>query len=362
MRRGIALGLGLASVALLGVAGGSHRFAAEKALAAATWNVQVGADLGDLPGGGGSQTANGYFPRAVTINAGDTVSWTFPSANPHTVTFDNGHQPPLFVEGLSPAPDNSGDLDLTAAALPRGSDGVSAVFDPKTQISSGVPTDAPDQRKPFSVTFNTPGVFDYICAIHGPAMIAQIIVEASGSALAETPAQEQARGKAELGFATGLAQEAVSGNAGPPPLGPPFTVGGTQILPAIAGIQTAQNVSALAFIPGSLTVRRGDVVLFTLPDFQEIHTVSFLSGATPPPLLDVVPSPSGPPKILIRAAIAVPAGGTTYTGSGVLNSGILFSGNTFAVTINAPAGTYEYRCLLHGDAPQNMKGTITVTE
>ncbi len=34
----------------------------------------------------------------------------------------------------------------------------------------------------------------------------------------------------------------------------------------------------------------------------------------------------------------------------------------FTITINAPPGTYKFRCTLHDGDPQNMTGTITVTQ
>jgi hypothetical protein len=50
----------------------------------------------------------------------------------------------------------------------------------------------------------------------------------------------------------------------------------------------------------------------------------------------------------------------TYTGNGIVNSGSLTSGNSFALKIDAPPGTYEYVCLFHADS-YNQKGTITVS-
>jgi plastocyanin len=298
-------------------------------------------------------------PRTLTIGAGDTVRWTFPASEPHTFTFDNGHQPPLFQEGFTPAPDGSGDFDITPLALPRPADGNHGVFDATIQINSGIPSEPPDQRRPFTLAFNTAGVYTYICAVHGPAMTALITVVPSGSALSETPDQAQSRAKAELGFATGVAH---SGLTQIPVASAPTPLSNATLFPVVAGTQPGPGIAALAFSPGNLTVHRGDAVLFSMADFQEIHTVTFLSGAAAPPAFDVAPQPAGPPKIVIRGSTSLPAGGNVYAGSGILNSGMLFPGTTVTVTFNAPPGTYEYRCLFHGDAPQNMRGTITVVE
>lgn len=63
---------------------------------------------------------NSFDPGSITVAAGTTVVWTNNGANPHTVTADDGSF-------------NSGTLD------PGGT---------------------------YSVTFNTPGTFGYVCTIH----------------------------------------------------------------------------------------------------------------------------------------------------------------------------------------------------
>jgi len=353
MRRPLALGLALGSLALLSAAGASSRLGTHPALAAQTWNVQVGADIPIAPGTpGGPVSGNWYFPNVVTVNAGDTVSWTFPSANPHGVTFDNGHTPKV-ADMINPLPDGS--LDLTGTLLPVPGPTPPSVFDPAAQLSSGVPTDPPDQRHPFTMTFNTPGVWTYECPIHGAQMWGQIIVQPTGSALSETPDKESARGQADLAAAAASLQ-------GPPPEPvPPLALSsGSSLVAVTVGAQISRGVSVLQFLPGDITVHSGDTVAFTGADPSEIHTVTFTSGAEPPPFLDVRPQPAGPPQIVFPAMVANPVGGQVYDGTGYLNSGILFPGQTFAVTINAPPGTYQYVCLLHGGAPQNMRGTITV--
>jgi hypothetical protein len=63
----------------------------------------------------------------------------------------------------------------------------------------------------------------------------------------------------------------------------------------------------------------------------------------------------------VPAAVAGPAGGTVYRGEGYVHSGLLTPGGVFALTIDAPAGTYAYACLLHY-ASLGHAGTLTVTE
>jgi plastocyanin len=79
MRRWLALTLAVASGALLCTATARGPFGITAVHAAQTWNVVAGGDGDQIPSGG-SLTSIGFFPSVVTINAGDTISWTFPSS------------------------------------------------------------------------------------------------------------------------------------------------------------------------------------------------------------------------------------------------------------------------------------------
>jgi plastocyanin len=212
---------------------------------------------------------------------------------------------------------------------------------------------------PFRMTFSQPGVYAYACMFH-PGMNGSIEVLPESAALAETPQQAQTRGLAQVAALTSQfradlqgvrpAQADVHGTA---------TVHAADVgLSTGAGQDNAGGVSALRFLPDALAVRRGDLVVWTLADPLEIHTVTFTSGATAPPLVDVRPQVGGPPVLAVPAERAGPAGGTTYTGDGFVNSGILHPGDSYALAIDAPAGMYEYVCLAH----PAMKGTLVVTE
>ena len=352
-RRGTLAFLAITPI-LIGGLGVRAHLRAPVVRAAQTWAVQVGADV-DLNNG---VTANAYFPGAITVDAGDTVSWTFPALIPHTVTFDNGVVPPLAATGIVPDP-GSGGADATAAINPVPTSGPPAAFDPKLQISSGVPLDPPDERTPFTLSFSQPGLYHYTCAIHGSAMGGTVTVLPAGAALPETSAQATGRGKAELAGAVG-------GTVGFFQANPAVTVGASptsSIHAVTAGAASGDGVSLLQFLAKDITVRRGDTVSWTVADPAEIHTITFLSGGPDPEFLSVVPQANGSPKFIFPANVVGPAGGTTYTGQGYLNSGFIFDGGSFAVRIDAPPGKYDYLCLIHATGfPYNMKGTITVTQ
>jgi plastocyanin len=115
------------------------------------------------------------------------------------------------------------------------------------------------------------------------------------------------------------------------------------------GVQSANGVIAgMIFTPSEIFVKSGDTVVWTV-DSGEIHTVSF--GA-PPPF-------SGPPSIedLIKL-FSTTAGGSSFTGTGYYNSGIMttmpeasgfpFAMQQYSLAINAPVGDYTFYCLVHG--------------
>jgi plastocyanin len=83
-----------------------------------------------------------FSPAALTVNVGDTVTWTNMDTAPHTVTVTSG-----------PVKFNSGNL------------------------STG---------QSFSYTFTTAGTYSYYCAVH-PDMVAKVVVNGSGTTPTPTP-------------------------------------------------------------------------------------------------------------------------------------------------------------------------------
>jgi plastocyanin len=350
MKRWLPLGIIGAMTALFAVTplGGGFSSHIKVARAAQAFDVVVGTDIeADLI------ETNAFLPRAITISAGDTVNWRFGGF--HTVTFPAGGPPPdFFTPGSGP-----GELQIGPGGfpIPLGPNPPGGPYDGSTLISSGTPQDDPAQAPPFTLTFTNPGVYQYLCLVHF-GMAGQVTVLGGGTTLPETPSQVKTRGQDELHAATGLVislaqgvnSAAAAGRAG---------VSGHAIA---AGLNTPLGASNTAFLPDTVTVRRGDVLSFVNSDTFNPHTVTFVSGAPSPVFIDAVPSPNGPPQLIIRANVAGPTGGTSYAGQGYLNSGILLPGQTFSVSIDAPAGTYTYICLIHGSESGGMKGTINVTE
>jgi len=172
--------------------------------------------------GGGNTTApwTVFVPQETRINAGDTVVWDNPTegaAEPHTVTFvlDNstmaGIVSPLGVSNtteftvIPPGSNNEpilipgeGGMNTLIAVNARtfnptiiDSQGAVQFMDPNANysmtgdekyVNSGwfLPTGLeglyPGSGNAFSVTFETPGTYEYLCIIH-PWMTGSVVVE-----------------------------------------------------------------------------------------------------------------------------------------------------------------------------------------
>jgi plastocyanin len=311
--------------------------------AAQTWDVQVGLDVPAAGGPEGIYSTQAYGPDPVIIRAGDTVRWTF--AGFHTVTFWNGHQP---QREIAPGP-NPGELMLTEAFFGNTPIDRVATFDPSRIINTGVPMgdEGPGQAPPtFSMVFPATGLFGYVCVLH-PGMRGTVEVREANATLPETPAQARARGQNTLNALISKIQTQVSQLR-------PTSAGGVHAV--LNGVGDAFGVSALMFAPGEIHVSRGDTVVWTLQDPFEIHTVTFTSGAQPPEFVDVRPQPQGPPQLVIPANVVAPQGGNVYMGQGYINSGIMTPGDSFILRFDAPAGSYDYLCVIH----PFMRGRVTI--
>jgi plastocyanin len=125
-----------------------------------------------------------------------------------------------------------------------------------------------------------------------------------------------------------------------------------------------QGIGIMAYFPDTVTIHVGDTVHW-VQNSNEIHTVTFLAGNQPPPL--IVPAqqlgvPANPSPLLLNPAAvdpAVPAGGL-YDGTSFVNSGLMGREpgqfQEFDLTFTEE-GTYDYMCLVHGFM---MSGQVVV--
>ena len=115
--------------------------------------------------GGGSETSSvmRFEEPELTIHAGETLEWTNDDPiTPHTITFGTEPQDPF-----PPSPNVTIDADgARHAVLNSPSDGVHSGFiqaAPQERIGLA---QAPSGVTRFRVTFNKPGIYPYICALH----------------------------------------------------------------------------------------------------------------------------------------------------------------------------------------------------
>ena len=322
--------------------------------AAQTWEVLVGTDIEEE-----FLSTQAFFPNPLAINVGDTVNFNFRGF--HTVTFLGGQPAPRFeVPGAE-----AGTLMLNPQAffssVPPGT--TTVTYNGSGYLNSGAPEEPEEEGappSPFAVTFTAAGSYTYLCLIH-PGMVARLVVEPAGAALPETPAQATARGQAQLQDVIATMRASADAVRFAQPISAEAP-GRATVQSALAGLGHGIGASKLAFLPDQVTVRRGDIVVWTMPDPFEIHTITFTSGANPPEFVEPQFGPggpgSGPPMLIIPANVVNPTGGSTYTGTGYVNSGILGNGASFALRFDAPAGSYEWLCVVH----PFMRGTVTVND
>lgn len=136
----------------------------------------------------------------LQIGVGDTVTWDWDKAGetPHTVSFLSGaEQPDYFLVEYQVFKDGSiNERDPPVIALnpdvwaPSGGDTYSGagIFNSGVLFGEKGPAGRPSS---YSLTFDTPGTFNYMCLMHGPRMsgtitVADIALPATGGAAPST--------------------------------------------------------------------------------------------------------------------------------------------------------------------------------
>ena len=280
-----------------------------------------------LVNAGASQSAEAlqslnFYPQSISVNAGDTVQWNYPTGEPHTVTL------------LGPRATVAAPNDPTNAA-PAGP----TTYDGTTYVSSGFLL----LGKSYRMTFLKAGSYQYYCLIH-PGMQGTVNVLAAGSAHLTDQATYTSAGAAQSATDLTIAAASVSTF--------PFVTGGPHL---VAGISPGMNMghpsslTVMRFLDGpalsntAVTIAAGQIVTWTNASNNSPHTVTIAPvGATFPTL-----SPFSPPS-----------GGNVYDGTMLVNSGVLAPGASFSLQFTKP-GTYTYHCIFHDDT-EHMIGTVTV--
>jgi plastocyanin len=287
--------------------------------------VSAAKELHAVAGGGEAGIAvNVFSPASIAVSVGDTVTWTNPYTEPHSVAF------------IAPGGSIDDEVAPINAAAAANFDGTQT-FSSGLYASAGMFAGSGDE---FSVTFKATGQFEFHCTIH-PGMVVDVTVVNSGF----TPPIDQDRVEARIqkGIDLGLAAAAaikvpdpVTGADGKKT----WTVPTPPVVPYEEFV-----VDVLRFTPAELNIGVGDTVVWENDSFTP-HTVTFIPG----------PPPAG-------FSPFVPMGVTSaYSPGQFLNSGLYgavpdWIGETFSLSFPV-AGTYQYICALHADS--GMVGIINV--
>jgi plastocyanin len=268
---------------------------------AQNWQVTVGANLHEQ-----AFQALNFFDNSITIDQGDSITWTV-GGNEHTVTFFAKRNQPFFPLNKRYGGDT---------------------YDGNIYTSSGILFTG----QSYTLKFTKPGTYPYQCLFHGPKMAGVVVVQNKGAVYPHTQSYYDQQGaisaRHELDAAIGSLDEF------------PFTSGGTSLAAGIApGLSSGPQSypTVLRFLDSdtlgdTVKVPVGTTLTWVNETNNEPHTVTFPKpGHTPPPS---------------KNPFAPASGGNVYDGSHLVNSGPLFPGQSFSLTF-VVKGTFTYYCLVH---------------
>ncbi len=274
-----------------------------------------------------------FLPNELWIHAGDSITWTMATDEPHTLSFLTAGQirNPFFVgcPGYSSSP---------------------AIFDGSTCVS----TPPMGNGQAFTVMFPTSGNFKVVCLFHENMTGTVHVLDATqplphDQAFYDNAARSESR--ALLADRDDMqSMHHGSGNS--------VIVGGGEVISTAGGSDT---LSVLRFTHKVITVHAGETVEWTNIDSITPHTITF--GTAPPN--PVPPSPN------VTVDVDGARHGTLTSTSDSVHSGFIQAApqdrvglpqanpgiTRFRVTF-AHAGIYPYICVLHDNL--GMTGTVRV--
>jgi plastocyanin len=320
-------------------------------LQAKEWNAVAGAESPDR----GSQ-ALAFLPNEMWIYAGDSIRWTFPTHERHTVTFLTASQ----TRPASFGPTFGVEIGCPGAT-PDG-----AAFDGTSCVNSDIlllPEDTDSTAHPpsYSVTFPTAGNYKLVCLTHADMTGVIHVLNASDTLPYDQDFYDR-QAQRDQAFLLSEANR-LQGR------GTPSQEDASQSTSVAAGIGqvvtttgAGSNTAALMrFVPATVVVHVGDTVEWMSLDPSINHTVTFGEEPDDPRVISTnvhaastgarlasITSPSDnvnsgflSPAAQDRAGLAESAPGITH----------------FRVTFTSP-GTFNYICAIHDS--DGMKGSVIV--
>jgi plastocyanin len=278
-----------------------------------------------------------YFPGAITIDEGDSITWSIMpgAAEAHTVTF--GTTGPCV------------DPNQTGVPVPGRSWSGTGCVSSGTILPSMAPAGA--GPKTFTLTFPKAGTYKYFCQFHVPAMVATVVVQPAGSPYPTAQASYVATSDPVLAQAVKSGQAALAAQS----VTTARNANGTTTYTMNAGYGDGKSYGLYRFGASNLTIHTGDTVTWVQRDPDDAHTVTFLNNGQDVPftLANGAPNPVAFARTPQRS----------YDGTGLVNSGLLppaaapAPARTYSLTFTRP-GSFKYVCLIHDDF--GMVGSIQV--
>jgi plastocyanin len=316
---------------------------------AQSWQVTAGAQSPDK-----GMQALAFMPNEIWIHAGDSITWTFPADEPHTMTFlKPGQVRPTYTAGCPGA---------TA-------DGAS--FDGSACVNSGHVTVA---GTTYTVAFPIPGNYKFVCLVHAN-MTGLVHVLSPAEPLPhdqdfydrQAAAQQRALlSDRDGGFGKKFREDSDhdSDGANARVHSRQIVTGTGEMVSTPGGLQ---SVSMMRFMQPNVTIHAGETVEWASSDVSG-HTITF--GQEPPNVTPETP-PSASPNVLLfsdddgaRHAILTSPADSVHSGriapgpqdrSGLAQAppGVTL----FRVTFTNP-GTYPFICAFHDQL--GMTGEVIV--
>jgi plastocyanin len=310
------------------------------------WRAIAGAESRNQ----GSQ-ALAFLPNELWIHAGDSVRWTFPTHERHTLTFLRPGQtrPPAFGPIF-------GVLVGCPGTTPDGSsfDGLTCVTSDVLLVDEGI-----ESPPSYSVVFPVHGNFKFVCLVHADMTGVVHVLDASETLPhdQEFYSRQAQRDRAVLLADAGRLQRVHGDEDDEQSSGVAAGIGEI-VTTTGAGSQTA---SLMRFERQTIVARVGDTVEWTSLDPSINHTVTF--GLEPddprPASANVMPTSDGARHAVISSlADRVNSGFLSPAPQDRANQAQSAPGVTrFRVTFTSP-GTFNYICAVHDQL--GMTGRVIV--
>jgi plastocyanin len=294
----------------------------------AMWRATAGAQSNDK-----GMQALAFLPNEMWIHAGDSISWTFPSDEIHTVTFLK-----------------SGQLRLPFSVGCPGYGGTS--FDGSTCLTT--PPMLAGQT--YTVSFPATGNFKLVCLVHENMTATVHVFPLSASLPHDQDFYNQQAERERSNLLSNNCHDQQNGEGESEANA--VTVGTGQIVATGGG---SQSMSVMRFMNDKAVIHVGETIEWTNDDPVTPHTITF----GPDPTNPIPPS----------ANVTMDADGARHATIGstsdVVHSGFIVSAPQERIGLaQAPlgvtrfrvkfthAGVFPYKCALHDDL--GMIGTVTV--